>query len=157
MKLLSILCFFLPGFLGTNAFVPASNATPIFARPNIDTRRYNIIDSAGSFFKNFGKQVTASHILIGPGTLGEAEAKAKLLEVKKKIGNDPEKFAQMAAEVSTCPTKKKNGELGTFFPGMMVKQFDKVCFEEEVGLVHGPISTQFGEHLIYIVERTGEE
>jgi peptidyl-prolyl cis-trans isomerase C len=40
---------------------------------------------------------------------------------------------------------------------MMVKNFDQVCFNEAVGVVHGPISTQFGEHLILITERTGED
>jgi peptidyl-prolyl cis-trans isomerase C len=39
----------------------------------------------------------------------------------------------------------------------MVKDFDKVCFEEAVGVVHGPISTQFGEHLILITGRTGDK
>ena len=39
---------------------------------------------------------------------------------------------------------------------MMFRDFDKVCFDEEVevGVVRGPISTQFGDHLIFIRERT---
>ena len=35
----------------------------------------------------------------------------------------------------------------------MVKEFDKVVFQEEVGKVHGPIETQFGAHLILITRR----
>ena len=42
-------------------------------------------------------------------------------------------------------------------PGMTVKAFDEVCFNEKVGVVHGPVSTQFAEHLILITKRTGEE
>jgi peptidyl-prolyl cis-trans isomerase C len=38
----------------------------------------------------------------------------------------------------------------------MVRDFDEVVFNKEVGVVHGPISTQFGEHLILITERNGE-
>jgi len=30
-----------------------------------------------------------------------------------------------------------------------------VVFTKAVGKVHGPIKTQFGYHLIYIMERTG--
>ena len=37
--------------------------------------------------------------------------------------------------------------------GMMVKEFDQIVFEAEVGKVHGPIATQFGSHLIYITRR----
>lgn len=48
--------------------------------------------------------------------------------------------------------------MGTFKPGMMVKEFDVVCFNDEVGVVHGPVETQFGAHLILITRRyEGEE
>ena len=36
---------------------------------------------------------------------------------------------------------------------MMVKEFDRVCFEKEVGVVHGPVETQFGAHLILVTRR----
>jgi peptidyl-prolyl cis-trans isomerase C len=41
-----------------------------------------------------------------------------------------------------------------FGPGQMVKEFDTVVFNDDVGVVHGPIKTQFGYHLIYINDRT---
>ena len=56
-------------------------------------------------------------------------------------------------QFSECPSASKGGNLGTFKPGMMVKEFDKVCFSEEVGKVHGPVETQFGSHLILITRR----
>ena len=43
--------------------------------------------------------------------------------------------------------------IGTFKPGMMVKEFDEVVFSKDVGVVHGPIETQFGSHLILITRR----
>lgn len=81
----------------------------------------------------------------------------KLTEIKAEIGDDPAKFAAAAKEWSGCPSSKDGGSLGEFGPGMMVKAFDEVCFSEAVGVVHGPVSTQFGEHLILITERAGEE
>jgi peptidyl-prolyl cis-trans isomerase C len=36
----------------------------------------------------------------------------------------------------------------------MVKEFDQVVFNDEVGKVHGPVKTQFGFHLIEITSRT---
>lgn len=107
---------------------------------------------------NFGKEATASHILITPKTwTSEEDAKAQLEQLKIKIDNDPVKFAESASQISECPSSAKGGDLGSFGPGRMVVNFDKVCFNEEVGVVHGPISTQFGEHLILITKRTGED
>jgi len=37
---------------------------------------------------------------------------------------------------------------------MMVKEFDEVCFNEDVGVVHGPVKTQFGYHLVEVTHRT---
>ena len=112
--------------------------------------------------KNFGKKVTASHILIGPSSsktgrgMTQEDATAKLLELKEEIGNDPEKFAAAAEEFSSCrASMTKGGDLGEFGPGLMVGAIDKICFEEEVGVVHGPVSTPYGEHLVLIRERTG--
>ena len=62
-------------------------------------------------------------------------------------------FADSAASNSACPSAKKGGSLGSFSPGQMVAAFDKVVFAEDVGVVHGPIATQFGSHLILITDR----
>ena len=107
--------------------------------------------------KNFGKKAKASHILIGPREWdSQEEAKERLIRLKEEIGNDQVKFAEAAASISSCPSGKKGGSLGEFGPGQMVRDFDKIVFNEDVGVVHGPISTQFGEHLILITERSGE-
>ena len=152
MKLFLIACVICLAQI--NAFAPMTNK-PAFARSQIKTERYNILDVMGSVMKNFGKKARASHILIGPGNWdSEEEARERLIRLKEEIGNDPEKFAEAAASISSCASKTKGGDLGEFGPGMMVRDFDKVCFDEEVGVVHGPISTQFGEHLILITERT---
>ena len=61
--------------------------------------------------------------------------------------------APWAEQHSTCPSAKKGGELGTFKPGQMVKEFDNVVFTGEIGAVLGPVDTQFGSHLILITDR----
>lgn len=111
-----------------------------------------------NFFKQlFGPKasVTASHILVKGG-----EGPAFLSKLKGQINAAPDKqaaFAKAAFQHSSCPSKQKGGSLGSFGPGQMVPAFDKVCFNEEVDVVHGPIKTQFGAHLIYIEERTEPE
>lgn len=87
----------------------------------------------------------ARHILV--------DSKEKCEDIKKQI-SDGADFAAMAKRHSTCPSGKSGGSLGEFSPGMMVPEFDKVVFNEAVGVVHGPIKTDFGYHLVEITSRT---
>ena len=111
----------------------------------------NLFEDAARFFSNMNKEASAKHILMkGPG------ASAKLEALKAELATAPDlsvAFSELASKVSECPSATRGGNLGTFKPGMMVKEFDKVCFSEEVGRVHGPIQTQFGSHLILITRR----
>ena len=74
-------------------------------------------------------------------------------DLKDQIENGAD-FAARAAEHSQCPSGKQGGELGSFSPGQMVREFDEVVFSADVGQVHGPVQTQFGYHLIEVTERT---
>ena len=90
-------------------------------------------------------RATARHILVS--------TKEKCEELKTQIESGGD-FAEIAKEHSTCPSGKQGGDLGEFGPGQMVKEFDEVVFQSEVGQVHGPVKTQFGFHLIDITSRT---
>jgi peptidyl-prolyl cis-trans isomerase C len=87
----------------------------------------------------------ARHILV--------DSEAKCLDLKKQIEGGAD-FAALAKQHSTCPSGKDGGALGTFRPGQMVKEFDTVVFNGELGKVHGPVKTQFGYHLIDITMRS---
>ena len=89
-------------------------------------------------------QAAARHILVS------TEEQANDIKTKIAEGAD---FADMAREHSSCPSSQQGGELGTFSPGQMVKEFNDVCFNDEVGVVHGPVKTQFGYHLIEVTKR----
>lgn len=148
---------FLLALLSALFIVSTSAFAPSVSSIRLPTQQHSLVDTVSSMCKNWGKKATASHILFRPSQFDEDAAKVKLTEMKAEIGDDPEKFAAAAKEWSGCPSAKDGGSLGEFGPGMMVKNFDDVCFSMEVGIVHGPISTQFGEHLILINARTGEE
>lgn len=90
-------------------------------------------------------QASARHILVS------TEAACSDLKAKILAGAD---FAAVAKEHSQCPSGRRGGELGTFGPGQMVPEFDRVVFSEAVGQVHGPIKTAFGYHLVEITKRT---
>lgn len=74
-------------------------------------------------------------------------------EIKTRIEGGAD-FAELAREHSKCPSgSRSGGDLGSFGPGQMVREFDEVVFSGDLGQVHGPVKTQFGYHLIEITER----
>ena len=88
-------------------------------------------------------QYRASHILV------EDEEKAK--EAKSRL-ND-EKFEDVAKEISTCPSSQNGGDLGSFSTGQMVPEFDQALEKMEVGTISDPVKTQFGYHIIKLVDK----
>ncbi|MDD1769189.1 MAG: peptidyl-prolyl cis-trans isomerase [Methanomassiliicoccales archaeon] len=90
------------------------------------------------------KQVHAAHILV------KDEAKARELLVKVKAG---ESFSELAKKFSICPSGKKGGDLGWFGRGQMVREFENAAFDGEKGNAVGPVKTQFGWHLIKVLEK----
>ena len=87
---------------------------------------------------------TARHILVST----EEECNA----LKSEIENGAS-FAEVAADNSQCPSGRKGGDLGRFTPGHMVPEFDKAVFSGDVGVLYGPIKTQFGYHLLEVTAR----
>jgi peptidyl-prolyl cis-trans isomerase C len=86
----------------------------------------------------------ARHILVAT----EEEASS----IKQQIADGAD-FGEMARAHSSCPSSRGGGDLGDFGPGQMVAEFNDVCFNEAVGVVHGPVKTQFGYHLIEVTRR----
>jgi peptidyl-prolyl cis-trans isomerase C len=129
-----------------------------------------------------GAMVHARHILLAPATnddkAGE-QAKAQLLLLKNQIekqvadgvaklpaGTDnlakeqlrakqlEDAFAAAARDKSTCPSKDKGGDVG-WFPraGSMVEPFAKAAFELKPYQLSDVVKTQFGCHLLLVVDR----
>jgi peptidyl-prolyl cis-trans isomerase C len=89
------------------------------------------------------KQVRAAHILV------KSENQAKELLGRVSAG---ENFGELAKKYSDCPSKKNGGDLGWFGRGMMVKEFEDAAFNAQKGATVGPVKTQFGYHLIKVVD-----
>ena len=90
-----------------------------------------------------GKEYRASHILVA--TKEEADAIRKELE-------DGADFAELAKAKSTGPSGPNGGDLGWFSPGMMVKPFEDAVVKMKPGEISRPVKTQFGWHIIELVE-----
>jgi len=87
---------------------------------------------------------SARHILVKT----EAQCNDLIKQLQEGAG-----FAALASEHSECPSGKQGGALGTFQRGQMVPEFDRVVFEEAVGLYAQPVKTDFGYHVVEITER----
>ena len=91
------------------------------------------------------KTASARHILVND--------ESKCMDLKEQIVSGKSTFEEVARDQSLCPSGVKGGDLGTFTQGQMVPEFDAVVFNDEVGVVHGPVQTQFGYHLLEITAR----
>ncbi|WP_394132854.1 peptidylprolyl isomerase [Shewanella maritima] len=89
-------------------------------------------------------QATARHLLV------DSEEKCQALKTEITNGAD---FADVAKANSSCPSGAQGGDLGSFGPGMMVKEFDEVVFSAPLNEVQGPVKTQFGYHLLEVTSR----
>ena len=70
------------------------------------------------------------------------------IEILDKIKNG-EKFGKMARQFSTdSGSAKRDGSLGYFGRGKMVKEFENAAFALQIGEISEPIKTQYGYHII---------
>jgi len=119
--------------------------------------------------------VTVAHILIQLDEEKEAtdaeaadkEAKAKIDAIYDELLKDPASFDKLAQEKSDCPSgKRDNGKLPAFDKdgmlldggGAMDQTFADAAFGiEKAGQITKPVKTQFGYHIIKLIEKTPEE
>jgi peptidyl-prolyl cis-trans isomerase C len=106
------------------------------------------------------EQVRASHILIGveakAGAEERKEARQKAEKLRQQLAQGGD-FATLARENSTCPSGREGGDLGFFAKGKMVPQFEQAAFALQPGGVSDVVETQFGYHIIKMVEKKQPE
>jgi len=95
----------------------------------------------------------ASHILIeisDSRDAGDAETKAKDIAQRIAAGED---FAELAKAESDDPGSAENGgDLGFNGKGLFVPEFDEALFALEKGQVSEPVLTDFGYHIIKLID-----
>jgi peptidyl-prolyl cis-trans isomerase C len=85
----------------------------------------------------------AAHIIV------DTEGKAAELKAEIDGGKD---FAEVAKANSTDGAAANGGDLGWFGLGMMVKPFEDAVVAMKPGEVKGPLQTEFGWHLVKLIE-----
>lgn len=108
-----------------------------------------------------GQARRVRHILfaVTPGVNVPAlaqRAEAALLELSDKAVQ-PERFAQLAAELSNCPSGAQGGDLGWLTPQDCAPEFAKELFflaesSQSTGLRPRLVHTRFGFHIVDVLE-----
>jgi len=87
----------------------------------------------------------------------EDEARKKLLDLRERILKG-ESFAELAMKNSEDPSAQYNGgDLGYVGRGAMVPQFEAMAFRLKVGEISQPFKSQFGFHILQLLDRRGNE
>ena len=129
---------------------------------SISVSRGDVIDFFSVYkdsIPSFPTLYKTHHILLEVKPSKESEEKSfkKALDIKDKIINGLS-FDDAAKLYSSDPgSKDQGGNLGYVPRGTFVKEFDKVVFTVDKNILTDPVKTQYGHHLIEVLERTGEK
>jgi len=108
-------------------------------------------DQVKAFANN--EQRHAQHILITvDAKTKDADALKKIQDIEKRA-RAGEDFGALAKQYSQDPgSAVNNGDLGFAGHGQFVPEFDKALFALDVNQISPPVKTQFGYHLIKLLE-----
>jgi peptidyl-prolyl cis-trans isomerase D len=106
------------------------------------------------------EQVHALHILLKTDSKDskdgkdDAAVKAKAEDVLKQAKAPGADFGELAKKYSEDEgSKTRGGDLNFFGKGQMVPEFEKVAFELQPGQVSDLVKSQFGYHIIKVLEK----
>ena len=112
-----------------------------------------LLDKRAGEQKAVVEQNKTRHILVRVNDLvGEAEARSKIERMKDRIAAGS-KFEDVAKTGSEDGSAQKGGELGWVSPGDTVPEFEAAMSKAAITTLVGPVRTQFGFHLIEVMER----
>ncbi|SDY69891.1 peptidyl-prolyl cis-trans isomerase SurA [Nitrosomonas sp. Nm58] len=102
-------------------------------------------------------QTHARHILIKISELiSEDDAHRMILQIKDRIDKGAN-FAETAKAYSEDASASSEGDLGWLSPGDTVREFEQAMDALLPGQISTPVRTQFGWHLIQVIERRSQD
>ena len=85
------------------------------------------------------------------------QVKDRLYQIRKRILDGESTFSTMAVLYSEDPgSARQGGELGFAGKGVYATEFENVAFNLHDGEISDVVETQFGFHIIQLIERRGE-
>jgi peptidyl-prolyl cis-trans isomerase SurA len=105
----------------------------------------------------FSTEVTIGQIvkIPEPGEVEKEKIRTQLIAIRNKILAG-ESMATLAQQYSMDPSvRRNNGELGFFRRGDLAPEFEATALSMQPGEISMPVETDFGFHIIQLVERRG--
>jgi len=97
------------------------------------------------------EEVEAAHILIATSGRSEEEALKIIEDLQQNV--TVKNFKEYAQTYSDDPgSKGQGGYLGWFGKGQMVPEFEQAAFSLKPNEISKPVKTQFGYHLILVLD-----
>jgi peptidyl-prolyl cis-trans isomerase SurA len=113
-----------------------------------------LLDKRGRDAQIIVQQTLARHILFRVDrAVSEEDALIKAMGIRNRIVVLDEDFEHLAKTTSDDPSGVKGGTLGWLMPGETVPEFEQALNSLEPGTVSEPVRTQFGYHLIEVLDR----
>ena len=102
-------------------------------------------------------QTHARHVLIKINELtSESDGKQKILQIKERLDKG-ENFEEVAKLYSEDTSASSGGDLGWLSPGDTVPDFERAMNALLPGQISDPVRSQFGWHLIQVLERRSQD
>ncbi len=138
------------------ALDPARLVTEEITVSDADVRRY-YRDNRQEFRRPASLRADVAFLSMEVTAEDSAAVRERAMQIRAEI-QEEENFAEVARRESVDPgSRDRGGELGTFQRGDMVEAFDEAVFSLPIGEVSEPVQTQFGYHLIEVLERSDDE
>lgn len=99
-------------------------------------------------------QTLSRHILLRSRTgLTDQDAERRLAGYRDQVRAKTADFGELAKKYSEDGSAANGGNLGWMGPGDLVPEFDQAMNRLQIGEVSNPVKTEFGWHLIQVLER----
>lgn len=130
---------------------------------NVDVSRVEVIQ----FYNSFKDSIPTSpekysfsiiEIPFSAGAKSDSITIAFLKELKKQIQSNTASFDSIAQVYSQDPgSAPEGGYLGFTTRGSLVKEYEEVAYSMVVGEISRPVKSEFGYHLIKLLDKQGEK
>ncbi|MEF3077305.1 peptidylprolyl isomerase [Methylobacter sp. Wu1] len=117
-----------------------------------------LLEQKGALDHHMVTKTKVRHILIKTNELiDDAEARKRLLALKERLANGEDFAALARAHSDDKGSAIKGGGLDWVGPGDLVKPFEEAMTKLSVNEVSEPVQTQFGWHLIQVLDRENKD
>jgi peptidyl-prolyl cis-trans isomerase C len=93
----------------------------------------------------------AAHILITANrndAVAFSAAKEKAMEIAVELQAHPQRFDDLAASHSDCPSAAQGGNLGQLVAGQTTPEFEQALIMMTLGAISDPVESRYGFHII---------